>query len=311
MRGPLLGVMLILAFVLLEALQYVFFGAVFQRLSSFLLGFLVFSAASAGLVGWAAATRREQLTIALGRPGLLVAVNLAAMFAWAAYLMSVQLIEPAIAYTIGVGIMPITAYVAHRFGVREGDPMRNRTEALGNALIFLAIAYLAVVTIFGQSGFVRGGPAIAAAGIALALTDGILFTWMLIFSSRLDRAGVGPAALLGLRQILYIAAAGSLAALGVDAKSALPWTEVALYAGVGLLLTVPPLYALQKAISLISTLTISALTALGPFIIFGLQVIEGRVTYSDATLFGLVFYFAGALLAASGALRASTRTASA
>ena len=311
MKGPLLGVVLMLAFVLLEAVQYVFFGAVFQRLSSFLLGFLIFSATTIGLVGWAAVTRRGELRTAFASPSLLVAVNLTAMFAWAAYLMSVQLIEPAIAYTIGVGIMPITAYVAYRFGVREGDPMRNRSEALGNTLIFFAIIYLSAITIYGQSGFVRGGPLIAAAGIALALTDGILFTWMLIFSSRLNRAGVGPAALLGLRQMLYIAAAGSLAALGVDSKIALPWSEVALYAGIGLILTVPPLYALQKAISLISTLTISAITALGPFIIFGLQVIEGRVTYSDATLLGLAVYFTGALLSFSGALRASSQPASA
>ena len=74
---------------------------------------------------------------------------------------------------------------------------------------------------------------------------------------------------------------------------------------IGLLLTVPPLYTLQKAISMISTLTVSALTALGPFVIFALQMIEGRVDYAPATLVGLAIYFAGALLSAMGAVSAS------
>ena len=54
---------------------------------------------------------------------------------------------------------------------------------------------------------------------------------------------------------------------------------------------------------MISTLTVSALTALGPFVIFALQMIEGRVDYSTATLIGLAVYCAGSLLSATGAVR--------
>jgi hypothetical protein len=62
---------------------------------------------------------------------------------------------------------------------------------------------------------------------------------------------------------------------------------------------------LQRAVALISTLTIGALTALGPFIIFGLQLIEGRVDYAPATLAGLGLYSIGAVLAALGAVTAA------
>jgi len=55
-------------------------------------------------------------------------------------------------------------------------------------------------------------------------------------------------------------------------------------------------------------MTIGALTALGPFVIFGLQMIEGRVAYSLATLIGLVVYFAGAMLAALGAVKATVQS---
>jgi hypothetical protein len=111
----------------------------------------------------------------------------------------------------------------------------------------------------------------------------------------------------GPRFPLYVAVAGGLALYGVDQKEALPASDIALIVVIGIALTAPPLFALQKAVALVSTITISALTALGPFLIFGMQMIEGRVDYSVATLIGLSVYFAGAMLAVLGAVRATVR----
>ena len=305
MNPALAGVSWALAFVVLEAVQYVFFGGVFQRMSSFLFGFLVFSITTVTFVGWTVWKAPEQLKAALANPAPLIAANVAATFAWASYLLSVQLIEPAAAYTIAAGAMPITAYLAYRLGLPEGDPMRNRMEGLGNLVVFGGIVYLSLATILGWSGFVRGGAGVAAAGVLLAIADGVLFTMVIIYCQRMDRAGVGPSAVFGLRQMLYIFVAGGLVTLGVDSKGPLAPSEIAFIVLIGLVLTVPPLYALQRAVAMISTLTISALTALGPFLIFGLQMIEGRVDYAPATLAGLMFYFAGALLAAFGAVKAT------
>ncbi len=309
MNPAFAGVSWALAFVTLEAVQYVFFGGVFQRMSSFLFGFLVFSITTVPFVGWTAWQAPSQIRAAFANPAPLIAANLAATFAWAAYLLSVQLIEPAVAYTISAGTMPITAYLAHRFGLPEGDLMRNRMEAFGTLVVLGGILYLSAATICGWSGFVRGGAGVAIAGVLLAITDGVLFTLVISYCQRRDRAGVGPGAVFGLRQMLYVAAAGGCVALGLDSKETLPPFEIALIVLVGLALTVPPLYALQRAVATISTLTISALTALGPFLIFGLQMIEGRVEYAPATLAGLMFYFAGALLAAYGAVKATASAA--
>ena len=95
---------------------------------------------------------------------------------------------------------------------------------------------------------------------------------------------------------------------GVDAREPVALPDVAFFVLLGLLLTVPPLYALQKAVSLVSTLTISSLTALGPFVIFALQIMEGRVDYSQATLVGLAIYSIASLLSAVGAVRGATQT---
>lgn len=307
MNRALIGVVWGLTFVFLESIQFVFFGGIFQRMNSFLFGFLVFGITVVAFVGWCAIKTPDQLKSAFANPRLLIAINVTATLAWMAFLSSVQLIEPAVAYTIGAGAMPITTYLAFRCGVPEGEAMRSRTEAFGNLLVLCGIVYLAAITVSGWSGFVRGGSLVALAGVLFAVADGALFTWLLIYCQRLDRIGVAPGAVFGLRFPLYVIAAGSLAALGVDHKVALPVQEISIMVAIGLALIIPPLYALQRAVSLISTLTISALTALGPFVIFALQVIEGRVDYSPVTLVGLSIYFVGALMAAFGAVQATAR----
>ncbi len=307
MSRAAIGVIWALAFVILESVQYVYFGGLFQKMSSFLFGFLVFGVVVTVVGIWAAFAAGDQLRSAFAKPAPLIGANVSATFAWAAYLGSVQLIEPAIAYTIGAGVMPITAYVAHLMGVPEGEPMRNRTEALGVLTLFVAIAYLAVVTVSGHSGFVRGGPWAGLGGVILAIGDGVLFTVMLIYCQRMDRQGVGPGLVFGLRFPLYVLSAGAVVALGLDPQPAPPPTEIVVIIVIGLALTVPPLYALQRAVGAVSTLTIGALTAIGPFVIFGLQQIEGRVDYSIPTLAGLAVYFAGALFAVYGAVHAATR----
>lgn len=103
MNRPAMGVIWALAFVILEAVQYVFFGGVFQRMSSFLFGFLVFAITTVAFVGWTAVKMPDQIRAAIANPAPLIAVNICATLAWAAYLTSVQLIEPAVAYTIGSG----------------------------------------------------------------------------------------------------------------------------------------------------------------------------------------------------------------
>ena len=309
MNRATLGVLLALLFVFLEAMQFVFFGGLFQRMSSFQFGFLVFSLTTIGFVTWTALRDPAQIKSALAKPRQLIAVNIAAVLAFGAYLTSVQLIEPAVTYTISAGVMPITTYLLYRFGVKEGENMRNSLEAAGNLLLFAGVVFLAIVTIYGHSGFVRGGWEVALSGILLAIGDGVAFTFVLVFSQRLSNAGVGPGAVLGLRLPLYILVAGLCTLAGVDQKEALSHSEIALFVCIGLLLLIPPLYSLQKAVTMISTLTISALTALGPFVIFALQMIEGRVDYAPATLAGLGIYFIGALLSSVGAVRGATQAA--
>ncbi|NKB62205.1 MAG: hypothetical protein GKR95_08755 [Gammaproteobacteria bacterium] len=214
-------------------------------------------------------------------------------------------------YTISSGCgMPLTAYVLYRLGVREGEPMRNPFEATGNILIFLGVLFLAVITIWGLAGFVRGGSLSAILGVLLAVLDGVFFTLILVYSKRMNNAGIGPSAVLGLRLPIYVLVTGLLVYWDFEPSEPMDNMELAYYALIGFLLTIPPLYLLQKAVPLVSTLTLGALTALGPFVVFALQLVEGRVDYSMVTLIGLSIYSTGAILAAIGAVRGDSITGS-
>lgn len=178
--------------------------------------------------------------------------------------------------------------------------------------MLIAIIFLIIITLLGMSGFVRQPGAstvsgVAAVGIFLAIADGVLFTWLLIYCQRMDRKGVAAGTVFGLRFPLYVVVAGALAMVGVGGESSPGAGEMAGLVVLGLVLIVPPLYALQKAVASVSTLTLSALTALGPLLIFLLQLIEGRVAYSTATLTGLIIYFIGAMAASLGAVKATIK----
>ena len=189
----------------------------------------------------------------------------------------------------------------------EASLVRNRLEAFGTSIIALGLAVLIVITVAGWSGFVRGDVPVAVAGIVLAIASGSLITLMLLYAQRLDRRGVGPMAQFGLRFPLYIVLSIGGVALGLDAKGTVPTEDIAVAVMIGLFIMAFPIYAVQKAVALVSALTIGAMTSLGPLFVFGFQMIEGRVDQAPATLAGLAIYSAGALLAAVGSFKAAGR----
>ena len=63
------------------------------------------------------------------------------------------------------------------------------------------------------------------------------------------------------------------------------------------------------ALSGISVLLLSTITALGPFIVFLMQMVEGRVAFSGFTLAGLLIYSSGVLLAMPGLIREGVQEA--
>ena len=310
MNTAALGILFTILFVMLEAAQFVYFGGLFQGFNHFYFGFLVFGLISIGCIVWVAITDVSQLRKVFAAPGALLGINIAAVITFTAYLTSVKLVEPAITYTVSSGTMPITAYVLYRLGYAEGEGMRNGFERWGIMVIIASIIFLIVITVLGLSGFVRGGVFQGFLGVLLAVVDGIFFTLIMVYSKRLYGVGAGTIAVLGIRLPLYVLVSGMAAAGTWGTGTEFSTSEIVKFVVIGLILTLPPLYLVQKAVTMISTLTLSSFTALGPLFVFGMQLVEGRVDYRHATLAGLLVYIIGAMIAAYGAMLASTKDGS-
>lgn len=296
-------------FLILDAIQAVYCGGIFQRIDSFGFGAIVFGAPAVLAIAWVWLTRPTQLAAALKARSSLIWLNITTAGAWGTYLIAIQLIEPAVAFTLFSGIIPVSALVAARIGIGAPVGRQSTMEKAGMVLLIVGMALLAAFTLMGLSGFVRGGLAVALTGLGLALVAGTLITGMLLSSHGLVRSGVGPLAQFGLRFPLYIVLAAGGYALGLDAKASIPLPDYLVAVAIGLAVLAFPIYAVQKAVALTSTATIAAFAAAGPLVVFVLQIFEGRVDYSAATLAGLIVYFAGALTSALAGALAGLRRA--
>ena len=94
MNPALFGILWALAFVILESTQFVYFGGLFQRVSSFQFGFMVFGIICVTFISWAVVRSPSQVKAAFANPVPLISANIAVSLAVAAYLLSVQLVEP-------------------------------------------------------------------------------------------------------------------------------------------------------------------------------------------------------------------------
>lgn len=302
-----IGLMYCLVFVSLEAFQAVYLGAVFQKVDSFLVGAWVFGVSVVGCTVMTAIFRPDELAVSLRAWRIVLALNLFAAVTWCTYFLAVQLIEPAIVFTIFSGMVPMGTVLAKLIGLPEASSFRRKSVDLGNILIFLAILFLAAITVLGFSGFVRGGWLMAVAGVVLSALSGTCTAFVILFSVRLNGHGVRPLAQFGFRFLLYTCLALIAFAAGLDDKGDhTVAADLALVVLIGLAVIAFPLYLVQRAIPLLHASVIAAMTALGPVMVFLMQLMESRVDYSGATLVGVSIYMAGALLAVFGATQPAT-----
>ncbi|MEM9107330.1 MAG: DMT family transporter [Pseudomonadota bacterium] len=296
------GLMYCLAFVSLEAFQAVYLGAIFQAVDSFLVGAWVFGISVVACTLATALLRPGELINAGRAWRVVLALNLFAALTWVAYFTAVQLIEPAVVFTIFSGMVPIGAIVGAWLGLPEAKSRQNRFARAGQLTILASLLCLGTTTMLGFSGFAREGVWAALAGVLFAAISGGCTAFVILYSVRLNSRGVGPLAQFGLRFVLYTILALAAFWWGLDDKGVpLGSDQLAAIVLIGLAVIAFPLYLVQKAVPLIPAPTIAAMTALGPAMVFLMQLFDGRIDYSNATLAGLVVYMAGALLTVHGA----------
>ena len=265
---------------------------------------LCFGLSSVGCLLWTWVQRPDQFRIAAANLHALIGMNIGAAGGWAIYFVAVQRIEPAIAFALFSGVIPLSTIAAARLGFAEAQLSRNRLESLGYLIIIAGLVALVLVTLTGNSGFVRGDGFAGLTGVGAALIAGVFICFMLLYSQRLDVCGLLPSAQFGLRFPLYLVLTFTASLMGFDQKSPVDFMDWLWAIAVAMVVLAFPIYAVQRAVSLTSALTIATIAATAPLIVFLMQIAEGRVSYSNPTSLGLIIYFAGAVIAASGTARA-------
>jgi drug/metabolite transporter (DMT)-like permease len=88
--------------------------------------------------------------------------------------------------------------------------------------------------------------------------------------------------------------------IGVDAKPSVAAGSLQIFL-IGIVVIAMPSFLVQKAIHIVSPLFIAVASALGPFVVFGLQMMDGRVQFAAWTFIGLCMYCAASLILVAGA----------
>jgi hypothetical protein len=280
------GFLTSILFVLLASVRDVYFGGVFQWLSPLDVAVTAFALCSAVFLPAALVRDTGSFRILLRHPGRLFWVNATSAMAWLAFFYALRTIEPLLVQILFAGIGPLSVGWVDRL-VGAGGPSAPASRAeraihtgLGGALVLAAVVGLAGLSSAGPQPLV-----VAALGVVLAAGAGISISANTVLCRQLNDAGVAPAALVSVRFIGAVVGAGILGlASGHDFAGIFSRSAAATLFGGSLLLIVMPIYVNQIGVALASPLTVRVAMAIGPVLIFVLQLIEGRLTPSPYSL---------------------------
>lgn len=293
-----------IAFVGLAALRDVHFGGLFQHVAPLAVAITAFALCSAVFVPLALARDRAGLAAFLRRPRELFWINVTSAVPWLSFFHALSITEPALAQVIFFGIGPLSVAWIDRLVPGSVPAVVSPGERRLRVGLLAALVVAAAVMVSGLSGL--GPQPLGRVAVALALTagGGIVISINTVLCRTVNDAGVGPTALLALRFPGAVILGVALAAMRGELAAAVAPAVVADVAPAAFLLVVLPIYVNQIGIALASPLTVRAVLAVGPVLVFGLQLAEGRLSSSPFTLAACVFYAAFAVAGALARRRA-------
>ncbi len=311
-RGEGVGFLASLAFTTLASVRDVYFGGVFQSTSPLGVAVVAFTLCSLLFLPIALARSPESFRVLRLRWRDLLGINVTTGLAWISFFYALRTIEPLLVQILFAGVGPLTVVWVDRHVGATPPASLGQAERPIHLGLLVSLVLAAGVAVSGLSGAGPQPLGSAALGIALAMGAGVSISMSAVLCRRLNDAGVVPTALVSVRFFGAIVLAGALALSCRRELSTLwPGHGGAVVLGAMLLLIVLPIYVSQIGISRASPLTVRAVLALGPVLIFVLQLVEGRLPPSPYSLATGVLYGLFAVSAALARRRQSVVTLSA
>ena len=299
------GFLLSVVFVGLAAGRDVYFGALFQRVHPLAVALTAFTLCPLVFLPIAFVRDRAGLARLRRHAGTLVWINATSAIAWLSFFHALRIAEPALVQVVFFGIGPLSVTWIDRFVPGMALAARSPAERRLHLGLLGALLFAAAVMLGGASGLGPQPLGRVLAGLALTIGGGVCISISTLLSRRVNDAGVGPATVIALRFPGAVVLAAALAALSPAAVvEGLTPATLGTIAGASLLLIVLPNYVNQIGVALASPLTVRAVIAVGPVLVFLLQLVEGRLPSSPATLAACVVYAVFAVASAVARRRA-------
>jgi drug/metabolite transporter (DMT)-like permease len=286
-------------FVVIASMRDVYFAAMFQTYSPLHVAVIAFTLCT--VVFLAVALIRRQSLYEL-RPWLweVVGINVTSAIAWIAYFYPLRNLEPSLAQTLWAGIGPLSVMAVEASGIGLAKPAAvGPAERLCHLGILGALVLGTLVVAAGLSGAPTHAQARPMLGAFLALLSGASISINVLLCKRLNERRVGPAMILTVRFVGVLIVAAVLAVVFGDTAVG-GWSpgKLGMVAASAILLLVAPIYVNQLGIALAPAMTVRGAMALGPVLVFVLQLYEGRLRASGYSLAVIVLYSIFAILAA-------------
>jgi drug/metabolite transporter (DMT)-like permease len=308
-QGEITGFLLSLAFAASTAVRDVYLGGLFQRMHPLLVALTAFGLCVLVFLPVALVSDRAGLAALLRRPAPLFWMNATTGLAWLSFFSALRSLEPALVQILFYGIGPLgVRWIDHLVPGAPSTVLTSAERRLHRGLL-LSLLLAAGVALGGRSGLGAQSPSSALLGVTLAVVGGVSISVSALLGRALNDTGLRPATVLATRfpGAVLLAAALALASRAPLGEALTPgvaaWIALASF-----LLIVLPNYVNQVGVALAAPVTVRAVLALGPVLVFGLQWVEGRLSSSAWTLAAAIVYAVFAVATALARRRAITAT---
>jgi drug/metabolite transporter (DMT)-like permease len=290
MLKELLGPGLVLVFAVSQAFRDVYFANVFQGIDFFLVIALAFTISTVIFAGVMAFREPAALVRLRAELPALAWINVTTAIAWISYFYSLKHLQPSVVNTLHSGAGPLTVIALAAFGIHIARPSEVRQgELVCDAGLAAALGFICWAVLAGHAGVRADSVLVMAAGLLLPIVSGASITISLLWCKRLNERGIGADAVTASRYLLIIAIALVATVIGGPSNIGAAGDLLGL-AVAATVLIVLPLYSLQLGIARTAPLTAHVIRSLGPVLIFGLELADGRIAYSGAILAGIALY---------------------
>jgi drug/metabolite transporter (DMT)-like permease len=293
-----LGFICVAVFVVVASLRDVYFAATLQAYSPLHVAAIAFTLCTLVFLS-AALVRRQGLRDLRPWPWEVVGINVTSAIAWIAYFYALKHLEPSLVQVLWAGIGPLSVGWLEAGGIVLARPVLvGPTERLFHRGILVSLILASLVVTAGVSGTPAQSGGRPILGALLALLSGISISINVLLCKRLNERRVGPVTILAVRFVGVVIVAALIAVVIGDVTIG-GWSigELGVVAAAALLLIVAPIFVNQVGISLAPPLTVRVVMALGPVLVFLLQLREGRLRASGYSLAVIVLYAVFAILA--------------